>query len=132
MKNNMDYALSRTLDCDFDSAVERLTDSLKKEGFGILTELDLDQIFKEKLGKNFKRYKILGACNPKFAYDAITKEEDLGLILPCKLAVQYVSDDQTRIVAIESKHLFDIIGNPALNCIRDDIRMKVELALKFA
>jgi uncharacterized protein (DUF302 family) len=127
-----EYALSRTLDCNFDTAVERLTDSLKNEGFGILTEINLDQVFKDKLGKDFKRYKIIGACNPKFAYDAITKEEDIGLILPCKLAVQYVSDDETRIVAIESKHLFNFIGNPALNCIRDDIRMKMELAIKFA
>lgn len=128
----MSYALSRVLDCNFDTAVERLTDSLQNEGFGVLTEIDLDQVFKNKLGKDFKRYKIIGACNPQYAYDAITKEEDLGLILPCKLAVQYVSEEQTRIVAIESKHLFKFIGNPALNCIRDDIRMKMELALKFA
>jgi len=128
----MDYALSRTLDCDFDTAVDRLSESLKSEGFGILTEINLDEVFKEKLGKDFKRYKIIGACNPKFAFDAITKEEDIGLILPCKLAVQYVSEEQTRIVAIESKHLFNLIGNPALNCIRDDVRMKIELALKFA
>lgn len=126
------YALSRILDCDFDTAVERLSDSLKNEGFGILTEIDLDQIFKEKLSKDFKRYKVIGACNPQFAYDAIIKEEDVGLILPCKLAVQFVSEKQTRIVAIESKHLFNFIGNPSLNCIRDDIRMKMELALKFA
>jgi len=128
----MDYALSRILDCDFDTAVERLSDSLKNEGFGILTEIDVDQVFKEKLNKDFKRYKILGACNPKFAFDAINKEEDIGLILPCKLTVQYVSDKQTKITAIESKHLFNFIGNPALNCIRDDIRTKMELALKFA
>jgi len=128
----MDYALSRILDCDFDTAVERLSDSLKNEGFGILTEIDVDQVFKEKHNKDFKRYKILGACNPKFAYDAINKEEDIGLILPCKLTVQYVSDKQTKITAIESKHLFNFIGNPALNCIRDDIRTKMELALKFA
>jgi len=128
----MDYALSRTLQCDFDTAVDRLSNSLKNEGFGILTEINLEEVFKEKLGKDFKRYKIIGACNPKFAYDAIRKEEDLGLILPCKLAVQYVSDTETRLIAIESKHLFNFIDNPALNCIRDDIRMKMELALKFA
>lgn len=128
----MEYAISRTLDCDFDTAVNRLTDSLKNEGFGILTEINLEEVFKNKLGKDFKRYKVIGACNPQFAYDAITKEEDLGLILPCKLAVQYVSETQTRIVAIESKHLFNFIGNPALNCVRDDIRSKMELALKFA
>lgn len=128
----MEYAISRTLDCNFDTAVERITDSLKNEGFGILTEIDLDQIFKEKLGKDFKRYKVIGACNPKYAFDAISKEEDIGLILPCKLAVQYVSDQETRIIAIETKHLFNFIGNPALNCVRDDIRAKIELALKFA
>lgn len=126
------YALSRILDCDFDTAVERLTESLKNEGFGILTEIDLDKVFKSKLDKDFKRYKVLGACNPKFAYDAITKEQDIGLILPCKLTVQFLEDNQTKITAIESKYLFDFIGNPALNCIRDDIRSKIELALKFA
>lgn len=128
----MEYALNRTLDCDFDTAVERLTDSLKNEGFGILTEINLDEVFKNKLAKDFKRYKVLGACNPQYAYDAIIKEEDIGLILPCKLTVQYISESQTKITAIESKHLFNFIDNPALNCIRDDIRMKMELALKFA
>ena len=128
----MEYSIGRKLDCDFDTAVQRLTDSLQKEGFGILTEIDLDQVFKNKLGKDFRRYKVIGACNPQYAYDAVTKEEDLGLILPCKLAVQYVSETETRIVAIESKVLFDFIGNSALNCVRDDIRMKMELAIKFA
>lgn len=128
----MNYSISRNLNCDFDTAVQRITDSLKNEGFGILTKIDLKELFKDKLGKEFKRYLVLGACNPSFAYDAITKEDDLGLILPCKLAVQYVSENETRIVAIESKVLFDFINNPALNCIRDDIRMKIELAVKFA
>lgn len=128
----MEYSIGRILDCNFDTAVQRLTDSLKNEGFGILTEIDLDQVFKNKLGKDFKRYKVIGACNPQYAYDAITQEEDLGLILPCKLAVQFVSDTETRIVAIESKVLFDFIENPALNCVRDDIRTKMELAIKFA
>lgn len=128
----MSYTLSRVLDCDFDTAVERLTKSLNKEGFGIMTEIELDQVFKDKLGKDFKRYKIIGACNPNFAYDGVRKEEDLGLILPCKLAVQYVSDRETRIVAIESKVLFGFINNPALNCVRDDISTKIELVMKFA
>ncbi len=128
----MSYALSRILDCDFDEAVIRITDSLKNEGFGILTEIDLDKVFKEKLGKDFKRYKILGACNPKFAFEAVTKEMDLGLILPCKLAVQYISEKETRIIAIESKYLFEFINNPALNCVRDDIRSKINLALQYA
>jgi len=111
---------------------ERLTDSLSNEGFGILTEIDLHSVFKNKLGKDFKKYKIIGACNPKFAYETISKEEDSGLILPCKLAVQYVSDYETRIVAIDSIVLFDFINNPALNCVRDDIRIKIELAVKYA
>lgn len=128
----MSYVISRLLDCDFDTAVERLTDSLSNEGFGILTEIDLHNVFKDKLGKEFKKYKIIGACNPKFAFETISKEEDSGLILPCKLAVQYVSDNETRIVAIDSKVLFDFINNPALNCVRDDIRIKIELAVKYA
>jgi uncharacterized protein (DUF302 family) len=128
----MNYALSRHLDCNFDEAVLRITDSLKNEGFGILTEIDLDKVFAEKLGKEFKRYKIIGACNPKFAWEAVSKEMDLGLIIPCKLAVQYVSENETRVIAIESKYLFDIINNPALNCIRDDIRSKINLALQYA
>lgn len=128
----MSYTLSRVLDCDFDTAVQRLTKSLNNEGFGIMTEIELDQVFKAKLGIDYKRYKIIGACNPTFAYDGIKKEEDLGLILPCKLAVQYVSDLETRIVAIESKVLFGLINNPALNCVRDDISNKMNLVIKFA
>jgi len=128
----MNYSISRNLNCDFDTALMRITNSLEKEGFGILTQFDLQTLFKEKLNKNFKKYVVLGACNPQFAYDAIRKEDDLGLILPCKLAVKYVTDVETQIIAIESKVLFDFIENPALNCIRDDIRMKIELAVKFA
>lgn len=128
----MEYAISRTLNCDFDTAYDRLAQSLKNEGFGILTELNLHEIFQEKLGKSFKKYKIIGACNPQLAFEGISKEIDLGLIMPCKLAVQYVSETETRIVAIDSKVLFQFIDNPALNCLRDDTRTKVELALKFA
>jgi uncharacterized protein (DUF302 family) len=128
----MEYAISRTLNCDFDTAYERLAQSLKNEGFGILTELNLHEIFQEKLSKSFKKYKVIGACNPQLAYDGIIKENDLGLILPCKLAVQYISETETRIAAIDSLVLFKFINNPALNCVRDDIRTKVELAIKFA
>lgn len=128
----MSYTISRILNCDFDTAVQRLTKSLENEGFGIMTEIELDQVFKAKLGFDFKRYKIIGACNPTFAFDGLKKEEDLGLILPCKLAVQYVSDQETRIVAIDSKVLFGFINNPSLNCVRDDISTKMELIIKFA
>ncbi|NOR88457.1 MAG: DUF302 domain-containing protein, partial [Bacteroidales bacterium] len=95
----MDYNISRNLSCDFDTAVDRITLSLKNEGFGILTQIDLQKVFKDKLNKDFKKYLVLGACHPEFAFNAIKKEEDIGLILPCKLAVQYVSDNETRLVA---------------------------------
>lgn len=131
MKNN-DYAISRILSCDFDTAIERITNALKLEGFGILTEINLHDVFKSKLGKDFKKYKVLGACNPQYAFDAINKEDDIGLILPCKLAVQFVSENETRIAAIESLHLFNFINNPDLNCIRDEIREKISYVIETA
>jgi len=128
----MTYSISRVLNCDFDTAVERLNKSLANEGFGIMTEIELDQVFKIKLGIDFKRYKIIGACNPTFAYEGLKKEEDLGLILPCKLAVQYISETESKILAVDANALFGVIDNPALNCVRDDISSKMELVINFA
>ncbi|MBU6471204.1 MAG: DUF302 domain-containing protein, partial [Alphaproteobacteria bacterium] len=84
----MSYYFSKTLDCGFDEAVSRATAALKDEGFGVLTEIDVSATLKAKIGVDFKPYKILGACNPKLAFEALSLENKIGTMLPCNVVVQ--------------------------------------------
>lgn len=93
------YAFSKTVNLGYDEAIEKVTDELKKEGFGVLTEIDVKATLKKKLDVDFKPYKILGACNPPFAYKALQSEEQIGLMLPCNVIV-YVNDNNETIVAV--------------------------------
>ncbi len=94
----MSYYFSKILDIPFDEAIEKVTEELKKEGFGILTEIDVKATMKKKLDVDFKPYKILGACNPPFAYKSLQAEEKVGLMLPCNVVV-YINDKGESIVA---------------------------------
>jgi uncharacterized protein (DUF302 family) len=82
-----DYAMSKSVSMSFNETVNRLSSELQREGFGIITEIDLKSKFREKLGTDFRNYKILGACNPKLAYEAIQKESHIGVMLPCNVLV---------------------------------------------
>lgn len=93
------YGFSRIVNLGYDKAIEKVTDELKKEGFGILTEIDVKETLKKKLDVDFKPYKILGACNPPFAYKSLQAEEQIGLMLPCNVIV-YVNDNNETIVAV--------------------------------
>ena len=93
------YGFSKKVNLGYDEAIEKVTDELKKEGFGVLTEIDVKATLKKKLDVDFKPYKILGACNPPFAYKALQSEEQIGLMLPCNVIV-YVNDNNETIVAV--------------------------------
>jgi uncharacterized protein (DUF302 family) len=119
------YGFSKKLNISFEKAIEIITEELKKEGFGILTQIDVQEKFKEKLGIAFKKYIILGACNPSNAHKAILAEEDIGLMLPCNVIV-YECGEETVISLIKPTVAMEMIKNNELK----HIAKKVEAQLK--
>lgn len=110
----MSYYFSRTLDVGFDEAIKRATEALKAQGFGVLTEIDVSQTLKTKIGVDFRPYRILGACNPKLAHEALTAEDKIGLMLPCNVIVQDAGAGKTEIAAIDPVASMMAIENPRL------------------
>ena len=121
----IDYGFTREIDLPFEEAIEMVTDELKKEDFGILTRIDAKEKFKEKLGIDFKKYVILGACNPSNAHKAIIAEENIGLMLPCNVIV-YERGSKTVISIIKPTVVMGMIDNEELK----QIAILVEIKLK--
>jgi uncharacterized protein (DUF302 family) len=122
----MSYYFSRTLDLAFDEALERVTEELKKEGFGVLTEIDVKATLKKKLDVDFRNYRILGSCNPPFAYKALLAEDKIGTMLPCNVIVQETLDGVVEVAAIDPIASMQAIENPALG----DVAAEVQARLK--
>lgn len=122
----MNYYFSKTLNISFEEAIGRVKDELKKEGFGILTEIDVKETLKKKLNVDFKKYKILGACNPPFAYKALQVEDKIGLMLPCNVIVQETTESKVEISAVDPVASMQAIENPALKEIAAEIRDKLK------
>ncbi len=117
MDNELRYGISRKLEVGLEEALERTRASLQREGFGVLFEIELDQKFKEKLGVDFRRYVILGACNPAIAYQALQEELGLGLLLPCNVIVyEEGSGDGAKsvVAAIDARKMMAVTGNEKL------------------
>lgn len=110
----MTYYFAKTLACSFDEAVERTTESLKKAGFGIITEIDVKDTFKKKLDAEFRNYRILGACNPRMAREALEIEDKVGTMLPCNVIVQDAGPGKTEVAAIDPVASMQAIDNPKL------------------
>jgi len=110
----MSYYFAKTLPVGFDEAVRRATEALKQQGFGIITEIDVKQTLKAKIGVEFRNYRILGACNPKLAHEALQVEDKIGTMLPCNVVVQEVGADRTEIAAIDPVASMQAIDNPRL------------------
>ncbi|MDA9524746.1 hypothetical protein XI06_31750 [Bradyrhizobium sp. CCBAU 11434] len=110
----MAYYFSKTLPVGFDEASQRATEALKQGGFGVITEIDVKRTFKEKLGIDFRNYRILGACNPKLAYEALQLEDKVGTMLPCNVVVQEITQDHTEVAAIDPVASMQAIDNPEL------------------
>lgn len=125
----MTYDISKNVTGSFNEAVNRVTSELQKEGFGIITEIDLKAKFSEKLGKDFRNYKILGACNPKLAYDAIEKESHIGVMLPCNVLVQEHASGEIEVSAINPMQSIGVVGNPELNSLAEDVTNRLKSAL---
>ena len=122
----MAYYLSKTLSMSFDAAVTRTVEALKHEGFGIISEIDIHQTLKAKLGVDFPSYRILGACNPALAYEALKLENKVGTMLPCNVVVRDAGDGQTEVAAIDPVATMDAIDNPALKQAATQIKAKLE------
>ena len=110
----MSYFFSKTLDVGFDEAIRRTTEALKAQGFGVLTEIDVAATLKTKIGVDFRPYRILGACNPKLAHEALTAEPDIGLMLPCNVVVQDAGAGKTKVSAIDPVASMMAVENPRL------------------
>ena len=122
----MSYYLGKMLPIAFDEAVTRTTNALKKEGFGILTEIDVKETLKKKIGVEFPSYKILGACNPALAYEALKLENKVGTMLPCNVVVRDAGNGQTEVAAIDPVASMQAIVNPELKRAAEQVRSKLE------
>jgi len=124
--NPTNYGISKLVEYDYKQAIERVTQELQQEGFGILTEIDVQQTLKLKINADIKPYKILGACNPQFAQKALTAEQQIGLMLPCN-AIVYVNDDnKTVVAAVDPVATLGAVNHPALMEIASDVREKLK------
>jgi uncharacterized protein (DUF302 family) len=112
--DRMSYYFAKTLPVGFDEAVRRATEALKQQGFGLITEIDVKQTLKAKIGVDFRNYRILGACNPKLAHEALQLEDKIGTMLPCNLVVQEVGAGKTEVAAIDPVASMQAIDNPRL------------------
>jgi len=121
----MSYHFSTTIRMPFDQAVTRVTEELKKEGFGVLTEIDVKATMKKKLNVDFRNYKILGACNPPFAYQALQAEDKIGLMLPCNVVVQERENGQIEVSAIDPLVTMQAVENPQLAETAVQVREKL-------
>ena len=121
----MNYGIKKEVSLSYEEAVEKAREELKKEGFGVLTEIDVKATLKKKLDVDVDKYIILGACNPTFAHQALQAEQDLGLMLPCNTIV-YEKNGKVFVVAIKPTIQMEKIGNPRLN----DVAVQVEQRLK--
>jgi uncharacterized protein (DUF302 family) len=122
----MDYYISRKIEAPFERALDRVREELKKEGFGVLTEIDVRDTLKKKLDVEFRNYRILGACNPPFAYKALQAEEKIGLLLPCNVIVQERGDGTVEVAAIDPAASMQVVSNPALSDIAGQVREKLQ------
>ncbi|MCW8903826.1 DUF302 domain-containing protein [Sedimenticola sp.] len=125
----MSYHLSKTIQRPFDDAIATVTQALKNEGFGILTEIDVQETLKKKINVDFKRYRILGACNPSLAYEALKSEEKIGTMLPCNVVVQEQADGRVEVSAIDPVASMGTVGNPALTVIAEQVQGKLRKML---
>jgi len=122
----MSYHFTKKLDASYDEAIARATEELKKEGFGILTEIDVKEALKKKLDVDFRKYKILGACNPSFAYKALQAEDKIGTMLPCNVIVQETDDGKVEVSAVDPIASMQAIDNPSLGEIANEVRGKLK------
>jgi len=125
----MPYYFSKVLSSGFDDAIQKVTEALKTEGFGVLSRIDVQKAMQEKMGVNFQKYHILGACNPSFAYQALLAEDKIGTMLPCNIIVQELNEGQIEVAAIDPVASMQAIQNEELASIAIEVRDKLKAVI---
>lgn len=123
------YVFGKSVNLSFDEAVQRVTAELAKVGFGVLTEIDVQATMKKKLGLDMKPYRILGACNPMYASQAIAAEPEIGALLPCNVVVRVADDERVWIDVMDPKAVLTLVDHPAVATLAAEVRGKLEQAL---
>ena len=126
----MSYHTSTTVNFSYEDAINKVTEELKKEGFGVLTEIDVKETLKKKLDVDFRKYKILGACNPPLAYKALSAEENIGVMLPCNVIVQEKTDGTVQVSAINPMVAMQSVGNVNLNEVASQVSSKLKKVIE--
>ena len=120
----MQYGFSKDVALSFEDTIDKVTGELKKEGFGVLTKIDVKDTLKNKINVDFKKYTILGACNPTLAHKALQTEEDIGLLLPCNVIV-YEKDEKSVLSFFDPSLMKNIVSNESINSIADEVKDKL-------
>lgn len=126
----MDYYNTKIVNLTFDEAISKVTEELKKEGFGILTEIDVKETLKKKLDVDFRKYKILGACNPPFAYKALQAEDKIGTMLPCNVIVQETKEGKTEVSSINPMVSMRTVENKELESVASEVADKLKRVME--
>ena len=126
----MSYYFCKTLDLPFEDALARVAEELQKEGFGVLTEIDVKATLKEKLGADFRNYRILGACNPPYAHEALKAEDKIGTMLPCSVTVQETPDGAVEVAAIDPVASMQAVENASLAPVASQIQAKLKAVIE--
>lgn len=132
MSSIKDMAIGKTVNCGFDEAITRVTDSLKNQGFGILTEIDVKQTLKDKIGADFRRYKILGACNPPFAHQALKAELNVGLMMPCNVIVYETDDGRIQVTGFNPEAMLAAFDRRDLADVAAQLKLRMVAAINGA
>ncbi len=125
----MSYYFSKTVQTTFDDAVNRVIEELKKEGFGVLSDIDVRETLKKKINVDFRNYRILGACNPHFAYQALQTEDKIGTMLPCSVVVQEIEGVGAEVAAIDPVASMTAVRNPGLEKIAGEVRERLRTVI---
>jgi len=126
----MGYYFSKTLNVAFDEAIDAVTEALKTEGFGVLTEIDVKATLKKKLDLDVPKYRILGACNPPFAYKALTAEPLIGTMLPCNVVVRELESGEVEVAAVDPMASMQAVQNPELAGIAEEVQRKLRTVIE--
>jgi uncharacterized protein (DUF302 family) len=124
------YYFGKTVDLSFDAAIARVTEELKKEGFGVLTEIDVQATLKKKLDVDFRPYRILGACNPPFAHKSLQAESHIGVFLPCNVIVQDAGNGKIEVAAVDPLVAMSRVDNPALESVAKEVQAKLQRVIE--
>lgn len=124
-----EYGIRTRVDGEFDKVVSQTIDALKDQGFGVLSDIDVQETLKNKLDIDFRRYRILGACNPPLAHQALSEEIELGLLLPCNVIVYEIEEGACMVAAVDPVTSLSIVGNTALGPVAEEVRARLKVVL---